>query len=154
MRQHSFPTGDTLIRPAFAVSAAPVELTDFANQHLAANVAESFALRVGSNYRIAYASGTWRNRRMSKSVARFAGWTLHPDWTGSHVDCLDFVLPQGRTVSLLPHQLVEARLLVQNERGQWVVQPIQSKSSHSGFGSAVREIARSASWSGRQPATG
>jgi hypothetical protein len=55
-------------------------------------------------------------------VAIYGGQTERRVWSGDVMSCLDFALPQGRTLSLLTSQLVDARPAELNERGQWVLQ--------------------------------
>lgn len=85
------------------------------------NPVEHFGLRPGSMYRISYSVGGPHQRRVTRSVAVYSGQTERRVWGGDVVPCLDFSLPQGRTLSLLSGQLVDARLAEMNERGQWVL---------------------------------
>jgi hypothetical protein len=62
-----------------------------------------------------------QSRRVSRSLAVFEGMSERRRWDGESASCLDFVLPQGRSLSLLPTQLVDVRPAGRNERGQWVL---------------------------------
>ena len=84
--------------------------------------AEQFALQPGEMYRIAYAIGGSQQRRVTRSVVVYGGRSERRLWDGETVPCLDFTLPQGRSLSLLSTQLVDARPAAMNERGQWVLQ--------------------------------
>lgn len=84
--------------------------------------AEQFALRAGEMYRIAYAIGGTAQRRVTRSIVVYEGQSERRLWDGDTVPCLDFALPQGRMLSLLANQLVDARPAAMNERGQWVLQ--------------------------------
>ena len=86
------------------------------------NPVDHFALRSGEMYRISYSVGGSSQRRVTRSVAIYGGQTERRVWSGDVMPCLDFALPQGRTLSLLANQLVDARLAELNERGQWVLQ--------------------------------
>jgi hypothetical protein len=86
------------------------------------NPVDHFALRSGEMYRISYSVGGSSQRRVTRSVAIFGGQTERRVWSGDVMPCLDFALPQGRTLSLLTNQLVDARPAELNERGQWVLQ--------------------------------
>jgi len=86
------------------------------------NPADHFALRSGEMYRISYSVGGPSQRRVTRSVAVYGGQAERRVWSGDVVPCLDFALPQGRTLSLLTNQLVDARPAELNERGQWVLQ--------------------------------
>jgi hypothetical protein len=83
---------------------------------------DHFALQSGEMYRISYAVGGPTQRRVTRSVAIYGGQTERRVWSGDVMPCLDFALPQGRTLSLLTNQLVDARPAELNERGQWVLQ--------------------------------
>lgn len=87
-----------------------------------ANPVEHFALEPGAMYRISYSVGGPTQRRVTRSVAVYGGPTERRVWGGALVPCLDFALPQGRTLSLLASQLVDARPAEMNEHGQWVLQ--------------------------------
>jgi hypothetical protein len=87
-----------------------------------ANPVDHFALRSGEMYRISYSVGGSSQRRVTRSVAIYGGQTERRVWSGDVMPCLDFALPQGRTLSLLTDQLVDARPAELNERGQWVLQ--------------------------------
>lgn len=80
-----------------------------------------FALQAGEMYRISYAIGGNPQRRVSRSVAVFGGESERRRWGGEMIQCLDFSLPHGRTLSLLAEQLVDVRMAELNERGQWVL---------------------------------
>ena len=86
------------------------------------NPVDHFALRSGEMYRISYSVGGSSQRRVTRSVAIYGGQTERRVWSGDVMSCLDFALPQGRTLSLLTSQLVDARPAELNERGQWVLQ--------------------------------
>ena len=73
-------------------------------------------------YRISYSVGGSNQRRVTRSVAIYGGQSERRVWSGEIMPCLDFALPQGRTLSLLTNQLVDARPAELNERGQWVLQ--------------------------------
>jgi len=88
----------------------------------APNPVDHFALRTGEMYRISYSVGGPSQRRVTRSVAIYSGQTERRVWSGDVLPCLDFALPQGRTLSLLTNQLVDARLAELNQRGQWVLQ--------------------------------
>lgn len=72
-------------------------------------------------YRISYALGSTRERRVTRSVVVFDGATERRQWNGQVVMCLDFSRPHGRPLSILSAQLVDARPAVRNERGQVVL---------------------------------
>ena len=78
-------------------------------------------LRPGEMYRLSYALGAPQLRRVTRSLAIFDGASLRRQWDGSSVPCLDFVRPQGRPLSLLSSQLVDARPASVNDRGQVVL---------------------------------
>jgi hypothetical protein len=82
---------------------------------------ERFGLRPAEMYRVAYVAGGGESRRVSRSLAVFNGESERRRWDGQTVTCLDFVLPQGRPLSLLATQLVDVRPAGLNERGQWVL---------------------------------
>lgn len=85
-------------------------------------ICSRFSLAKGECYRVAYAVGSNRSRRLSRSISVFSGVSRKRAWSGALVDCLDFTLPHGREVSLLPSQVIDVRPSTQNERGQWVLQ--------------------------------
>ena len=101
---------------------------------------DHFALRSGEMYRISYSVGGPSQRRVTRSVAIYGGRTERRVWSGDVMPCLDFALPQGRTLSLLTNQLVDARPAELNERGQWVLQQTEGRRRraprrrHSGLG--------------------
>jgi hypothetical protein len=72
-------------------------------------------------YRVAYVAGGLQSRRVSRSLAVFEGVSERRRWDGELTSCLDFVLPQGRALSLLATQVVDVRPAGMNERGQWVL---------------------------------
>ncbi len=72
-------------------------------------------------YRVAYVAGGVQSRRVSRSLVVFDGITERRRWDGNAASCLDFVLPQGRPLSLLASQIVDVRPAGLNERGQWVL---------------------------------
>jgi hypothetical protein len=80
-----------------------------------------FALRPGEMYRISYAVGGQHERRVSRSLVVFGGRTERRQWNGELVPCLDFSRPQGRPLSLVAAQLVDARPASLNERGQLIL---------------------------------
>lgn len=82
---------------------------------------ERFGLHAGEMYRVAYVSGGVHARRVSRSLLVFEGVAERRRWDGESTVCLDFVLPQGRGLSLLGSQLVDVRPAGLNERGQWVL---------------------------------
>jgi hypothetical protein len=82
---------------------------------------ERFGLRPGEMYRVAYVAGGAEARRVSRSLVVFDGVCQRRRWDGEVASCLDFVLPQGRALSLLGSQLVDVRPAGLNERGQWVL---------------------------------
>jgi hypothetical protein len=82
---------------------------------------DQVALQPGAMYRISYSVGGSQQRRVTRSVAVYSGQVERRVWDGELIPCLDFALPQGRTLSLLASQLVDARPAVLNERGQWVL---------------------------------
>ena len=84
-------------------------------------VAERFGLTPGATYRVAYVAGGGESRRVSRSLAVFEGVQERRRWDGESAPCLDFVLPQGRSLSLLSSQLVDVRPTGLNDRGQWVL---------------------------------
>jgi hypothetical protein len=77
-------------------------------------------LHEGEMYRIAYSSHG-SGERVARSVALFEGESRRRSWKGDVVSCLDFALPQGRKISLLADQLVDARAAVLGDRGKWVL---------------------------------
>ena len=79
-------------------------------------------LASGKIYRITYAMGESEQRRVTRSVAMFDGRSERRDWHGEPVSCLDFLLPQGRALTLRAIQLIDLRPAEMNERGQWVLQ--------------------------------
>jgi hypothetical protein len=82
---------------------------------------ERFGLRPGEMYRVAYVAGGAEPRRVSRSLVVFEGVCQRRRWDGEVASCLDFVLPQGRALSLLGSQLVDVRPAELNEHGQWVL---------------------------------
>ncbi len=84
-------------------------------------VLDRFGLKTGDMYRVAYVAGGMQSRRVSRSLVVFEGITERRRWDGEAASCLDFVLPQGRPLSLLASQIVEVRPAGLNERGQWVL---------------------------------
>jgi hypothetical protein len=85
------------------------------------SVVERFGLQPAGMYRVAYVAGATQSRRVSRSLAVFHGVSERRRWNGETALCLDFVLPQGRPLSLLPTQVVDVRPAGQNEQGQWVL---------------------------------
>ena len=84
-------------------------------------VLDRFGLKPGDMYRVAYVAGGVQSRRVSRSLVVFEGITERRRWDGEAASCLDFVLPQGRPLSLLASQIVDVRPAGLNERGQWVL---------------------------------
>lgn len=72
-------------------------------------------------YRISYALGSARERRVTRSVVVFGGASERRQWNGQIVTCLDFARPHGRALSILSTQLVDVRPAVRNESGQVVL---------------------------------
>ena len=85
------------------------------------SVVERLGLRAAEPYRVAYVIGGVESRRVSRSLAVFEGISERRRWDGRSALCLDFVLPHGRPLSLLPSQVVDVRPTGLNERGQWVL---------------------------------
>jgi hypothetical protein len=85
------------------------------------SVVERFGLRPTEMYRVAYVAGGLQSRRVSRSLAVFEAVSERRRWDGELTSCLDFVLPQGRALSLLATQVVDVRPAGMNERGQWVL---------------------------------
>ncbi|MEO8898662.1 MAG: hypothetical protein ABI352_00685 [Candidatus Dormibacter sp.] len=82
---------------------------------------DRFGLHPGEMYRVAYVAGGAEARRVSRSLVVFDGVSQRRRWDGEVATCLDFVLPQGRALSLLGNQLVDVRPAELNEHGQWVL---------------------------------
>ncbi len=82
---------------------------------------ERFGLRPGEMYRVAYVAGASQSRRVSRSLVIFQCVSQRRRWDGQPATCLDFVLPQGRGLSLLESQLVDARPAGISEGGQWIL---------------------------------
>lgn len=80
-----------------------------------------FGLRPGEMYRISYSVGTPHQRRVTRSLVVFGGTAQRRQWDGELVNVLDFIRPQGRPLSLLAAQLVDARPASLNERGQLIL---------------------------------
>jgi hypothetical protein len=78
-------------------------------------------LEPGVMYRISYAVGSQQHRRVTRSLVVFEGASQRRLWGGQLVGCLDFSRPQGRPLSLLSSQLVDARPATLNDRGQLVL---------------------------------
>jgi hypothetical protein len=85
------------------------------------SVLERFGLKRSEMYRVAYVAGALQSRRVSRSLVVFEGLSERRRWDGEAASCLDFVLPQGRPLSLLASQIVDVRPAGINERGQWVL---------------------------------
>ncbi len=85
------------------------------------SVLDRFGLKTGDMYRVAYVAGGVQSRRVSRSLVVFDGITERRRWDGNAASRLDFVLPQGRPLSLLASQIVDVRPAGLNERGQWVL---------------------------------
>ncbi|MDQ6855912.1 MAG: hypothetical protein M3Z57_02410 [Candidatus Dormibacteraeota bacterium] len=85
------------------------------------SVLDRFGLKPTEMYRVAYVVGGAQSRRVSRSLVVFEGVTERRRWDGEATSCLDFVLPQGRPLSLVASQIVDVRPAGLNERGQWVL---------------------------------
>lgn len=75
-------------------------------------------LQPGQLYRLAHSQGTHQARRVIRSLVVFVGAATRRQWDGTTVTCLEFTRPQGRPLSLLATQVVEARAAMRNELGQ------------------------------------
>ena len=75
-------------------------------------------LQPGQLYRLAHSQGTHQARRVIRSLVVFVGAATRRQWDGTTVSCLEFTRPQGRSLSLLVAQVVEARAATRNEQGQ------------------------------------
>lgn len=75
-------------------------------------------LQPGQLYRLAHSQGTHQARRVIRSLVVFVGAATRRQWDGTSVTCLEFTRPQGRPLSLLINQVVEARAAMRNEQGQ------------------------------------
>ncbi len=82
---------------------------------------DRFGLKPSEMYRVAYVAGGTQARRVSRSLVVFEGVSERRRWNGEATSCLDFVLPQGRPLSLMASQIVDVRPAGLNERGQWVL---------------------------------
>src|ERR1700733_7967449 len=82
---------------------------------------ERFQLRRGEMYRISYTVRTPQQRRVTRSLAVFAGSSKRRLWDGREAVCFEFQRPHGRPLSLLRGQIVEARPATLNDRGQLVL---------------------------------
>lgn len=78
-------------------------------------------LQQGQLYRLAHTQGTHQARRVIRSLVVFVGASTRRQWDGTLVTCLEFTRPQGRPLSLLAGQVVEARPATRNDRGQVVL---------------------------------
>ncbi len=78
-------------------------------------------LEEGMSYRIAYRVGDSIRSHVIRSVAIFDGIREERLWDGSRASCFLFRLPQGRGLALLEDQIIEVRLIEQNEQGQWIL---------------------------------
>jgi hypothetical protein len=85
------------------------------------SVLERFGLKPTEMYRVAYVVGGVQARRVSRSLVVFEGVSERRRWDGEATSCLDFVLPQGRPLSLVASQIVDVRPAGMNERGQWIL---------------------------------
>jgi hypothetical protein len=85
------------------------------------SVLDRFGLKPAEMYRVAYVVGGLQSRRVSRSLVVFDGVSERRRWDGEATSCLDFVLPQGRPLSLVASQIVDVRPAGLNERGQWVL---------------------------------
>ena len=106
---------------AIAVSAAAVPQARRGRLVRGRSVLERFGLKAGEMYRVAYVAGGVESRRVSRSLVLFEGVTERRRWDGEAASCLDFVLPQGRPLSLLASQVIDVRPAALNECGQWVL---------------------------------
>ena len=70
---------------------------------------ERFQLRRGEMYRISYTVRTPQQRRVTRSLAIYAGSSKRRLWDGREAVCFEFQRPHGRPLSLLRGQIVEAR---------------------------------------------
>lgn len=86
-------------------------------------------LQPGQLYRLAHSQGTQQARRVIRSLVVFVGASTRRQWDGTTVTCLEFTRPQGRPLSLLVTQVVEARAAIRNEQGQvaLVAAPLASR---------------------------
>src|SRR5579863_8722716 len=82
---------------------------------------ERFQLRRGEMYRISYTVRTPQQRRVTRSLAVYAGSSKRRLWDGREAVCYEFQRPHGRPLSLLRDQIVEARPATLNDRGQLVL---------------------------------
>jgi hypothetical protein len=82
---------------------------------------ERFQLRRGEMYRISYTVRTPQQRRVTRSLAVYAGSSKRRLWDGREAVCYEFQRPHGRPLSLLRGQIVEARPATLNDRGQLVL---------------------------------
>src|ERR1017187_8131369 len=82
---------------------------------------ERFQLRRGEMYRISYTVRTPQQRRVTRSLAVFAGSSKRRLWDGREAICYEFQRPHGRPLSPLRQQIVEARPATLNARGQLVL---------------------------------
>lgn len=82
---------------------------------------ETLGLEPGQLYRLAHTQGIHQARRVIRSLVVFEGASTRRQWDGTLVTCLEFTRPQGRPLSLLAGQVVEARAAARNERGQVVL---------------------------------
>src|SRR5487761_893111 len=79
---------------------------------------ERFQLRRGGMYRVSYTVRPPQQRRVTRSLAVYAGSAKRRLWDGREAICYEFQRPHGRPLSLLRAQIVEARPATLNERGQ------------------------------------
>ena len=100
-----------------------------------------FGLRRGELYRISYALGSPALRRVTRSLAVYSGSSVRRQWDGTTVATLDFTRPQGRPLSLLGSQLVDARLASYNERGQVVLAEQRSRPRRRNSRRGMRQVA-------------
>lgn len=88
----------------------------------ASDAAQREAIRLGLQpgqlYRLAHSQGTHAARRVIRSLVVFIGASVRRQWDGTTVTCLEFTRPQGRPLSLLIAQVVEARPAMRTEDGQ------------------------------------
>jgi len=99
-----------------------------------------FGMELGALYRISYALGSPHLRRVTRSLAVFGGASMRRQWDGTTVACLEFTRPQGRPLSLLDSQLVDARLATVNDRGQVILAEQRSRPRRRGMRRRTRRL--------------
>ena len=98
-------------------------------------------LEPGQLYRLAHTQGTQQARRVIRSLVVFVGASTRRQWDGTLVTCLEFTRPQGRPLSLLAQQVVEARAATRNESGQVVLIASPLASRRRGSRRRIRRVA-------------